>query len=385
MERLPPDEPRDPDDLDDPDIRDESDDADDALHADDADDALEPPREPLVGGSPHLQLDLFATGPPREADDATGVEAGAVQAAVVPAETAALARALPRSVYLGGSTWSFPGWAGLVYDGVYTESRLARHGLAAYARHPLLRAVGIDRTHYRPLPAGDLARYAAAVPADFLFLIKAHEACTLARYPDHPRYGAERGLANPLFLDAGYAAQEVVAPYAEGLGERGGALLFQFAPQDLGPQERFAAELHRFLTALPRGPLYAVELRNREQLSPDYAAALAAAGACPCLNVYSRMPDLRRQARATGALRAPIVLVRWLVAPATTYAIASRRFAPFNHLSAPDLETRRTLAALAGAALRAGRPFLATVNNNAEGCAPLSIVELAREIAARRG
>jgi uncharacterized protein YecE (DUF72 family) len=331
------------------------------------------------------QLDLFSTGPPGEAGEEDGGEAGTVQAAAVPEETAALARALPRSVYLGGSTWSFPGWAGLVYDGVQPQARLARHGLAAYARHPLLRAVGIDRTHYRPLPAGDLARYAAAVPEDFLFLVKAHEACTLARYPDHPRYGAERGLANPLFLDEAYAAQEVVAPYVEGLGERGGALLFQFAPQELGPPERFAAELHRFLTALPRGPLYAVELRNHELLSPDYAAALAGAGACPCLNVYPRMPDLRRQVRATGALRAPIVLVRWLVSPASTYEIASRKFAPFNRLSAPDLEVRRTLAALAHAALRAGRPFLATVNNNAEGSAPLSIVELAREIVTRQG
>ena len=29
--------------------------------------------------------------------------------------------------------------------------KLARHGLEAYAKHPLLRTVGLDRTYYRPI------------------------------------------------------------------------------------------------------------------------------------------------------------------------------------------------------------------------------------------
>ncbi len=32
-------------------------------------------------------------------------------------ELAGLGRVLPEDVYLGGSTWSFPGWRGLVYEG----------------------------------------------------------------------------------------------------------------------------------------------------------------------------------------------------------------------------------------------------------------------------
>ncbi|HYL06098.1 MAG TPA: DUF72 domain-containing protein [Thermoanaerobaculia bacterium] len=308
---------------------------------------------------------------------------GAVGAAAASDEVAALARSLPAGIYLGGSTWSFPGWAGLVYDGAYPPARLAHHGLAAYARHPLLRAVGIDRTHYRPLPAAELAQDAAAVPQDFLFLVKAHEACTLASFPDHPRYGAERGQPNPRFLDAGYAAAEVVAPYVEGLGAKGGALLFQFAPQDLGPPRRFAARLRAFLGALPPGPLYAVELRNRELLTADYAAALAAAGACHCLNVHPRMPDVRVQARLAGVASGPLTVGRWLLGSGTTYEQASKRFAPFNRLTAPDPAARRALAGLAREALAAGRRFLLTVNNNAEGCAPLSIAALAQELAHR--
>ena len=48
-------------------------------------------------------------------------------AAVAPADAdVALAAVLPRELHLGTSTWSFAGWQGLVYDGAYEESKLAR-------------------------------------------------------------------------------------------------------------------------------------------------------------------------------------------------------------------------------------------------------------------
>ena len=345
--------------------------------------ALTPPAAGASSGASGAPAASIAPGAAvAAAAVAATVGAAAVGAAVPSPEVVELATRLPAGTYLGGSTWSFPGWAGLVYDRAHPAARLARHGLAAYARHPLLRAVGIDRTHYRPLPAAELAAYAAAVPPDFLFLVKAHEACTLAHFPDHPRYGAERGRANPLFLDPAYAAAEVVAPYAEGLRAKGGALLFEFAPQDLGPPRRFATRLHAFLAALPRGPLYAVELRNRELLTADYAAALAAAGACHCLNVHPRMPDVRVQARlARVAAAAPLTVGRWMLGSGASYEAASKRFAPFHRLAAPDPVARQALAGLAREALAAGRSVLLTVNNNAEGCAPLSIVALASELA----
>jgi uncharacterized protein YecE (DUF72 family) len=330
---------------------------------------------PSAPGSP-------ASGSESGSDSSLPDKVGAVGAATPPAEVAELAARLPAGLYLGGSTWSFPGWAGLVYDRPYPGPQLARGGLAAYARHPLLRAVGIDRTHYRPLAAADLGRYAAAVPEGFRFLVKAHEVCTLARFPDHPRYGAERGRANPLFLDAAYAAAEVVAPYVEGLGAKGGALLFEFAPQDLGSPRSFAKRLRAFLAALPPGPRYAVELRNRELLTADYAAALAAAGACHCLNVHPRMPDVRVQAHLAGAAAAPLLVGRWLLGSGATYEETGRRFAPFNRLVAPDLTARKALVELARSALAAGRPVLLTVNNNAEGCAPLSILALVQDLLA---
>jgi uncharacterized protein YecE (DUF72 family) len=324
------------------------------------------------------QLSLF--GPPVDEAEVPPEPKGGVGAAAPEADVIALGRELPETIRLGGSTWSFPGWEGWIYDRRYPESRLARQGLDAYARHPLLRAVGIDRTHYTPLSAADLAEYAAVVPEGFRFLVKAHDALTLSVFPDRPRYGADRGKANPRFLDAAYAADRVVAPFVEGLGAKGGTLLFQFAPQSLGGPERFAARLAEFVAALPKGPLYAVEVRNRELLAPAYAEALAATGACHCFNVLTRMPDLPTQARLVPLAARPATIIRWLVAPGMTYEESGERYAPFDRMRKADPETRSAVAALAREAAAAGRNFLCTINNNAEGCAPASIVELAREI-----
>ncbi|HEX2225372.1 MAG TPA: DUF72 domain-containing protein [Thermoanaerobaculia bacterium] len=326
--------------------------------------------------NPEDQIPLFDFAPP----EPPRRERRGVAPAPVSPEAEALGRALPHGCYLGVSTWSFPGWAGLVYDDRYAQGKLAREGLAAYAQHPLFRAVGIDRTHYSPADAEDLAESAAMVPQDFRFLVKAHEVCTLARFPDRPRYGSQRGQANSLFLDVSYTADQVVAPYVEGLGDKGGALLFQFAPQDLGTPERFADALQSFLTALPRGPRYAVELRNRELLTPAYADALASAAACHCHNVHPRMPDVRTQARLAQSHRSPVIVGRWLLAQGMAYEQAGRLYEPFDKLVAPDPGARRSLAELARETLASGREFLLTVNNNAEGCSPLSIQALAREI-----
>lgn len=295
------------------------------------------------------------------------------------AELAPLAAALPPNLRLGTSSWTFPGWAGIVWPDQPSEARLAREGLEVYARHPLLRTVGIDRTFYAPVEAAVLAGYAAQVPADFRFLVKAHEACTVARWPAHARYGAQRGQANDRFLDPAYACDRVVAPAVEGLGAKLGPIVFQLPPQAVDGD--FADRLHRFLEGLPRGPLYAVELRNGKLLGQRYLDALAAAGAVHCFNVHAGMVPLAEQLQRVDFSRGPAVVVRWMLHAGLTYETAVARYGPFSALVDEDPASRDTIAQLANAAAQTGVPMWIIVNNKAEGSAPLSIAKLARAIA----
>lgn len=298
-----------------------------------------------------------------------------------------LRAALPRRLRLGTSSWSFPGWAGLVWDRAHGAEKLAREGLSAYARHPLLRAVGLDRTYYAPLPSHALAGYAAQVPDDFRFVVKAHEACTLARFPRGPRGGPTPGAPNPRFLDAGYASDAVVAPFAEGLGARAGVLVFQFPPQDegaLGGPDAFADGIHRFLAALPRGPCYAVEIRNAAWLTERYAAALAAAGGVHCLTVHPSMPDLATQSRIAAAALAGPCVVRWMLRSGASYEAARERYRPFDQLVDEDPATRGDVADLCLAAAERRADTYVIANNKAEGSAPLTLRRLAEALAAER-
>ena len=150
-----------------------------------------------------------------------------VEAAQPADDVNVVARRLPHGLYLGTSSWSFPGWEGIVYDRKVSKSALARHGLAAYAKHPLFKTVGIDRTYYGPISKVEFAHYADAVPEHFRFVIKAHEMLTRIRTKD------DVASLNPAFLDVNYAMEEVIGPCLEGLGKRASVLLLQFPPQQV--------------------------------------------------------------------------------------------------------------------------------------------------------
>ena len=89
-----------------------------------------------------------------------------------------LAASLPTGFRMGTSSWSFPGWQGIVYARKRATSMLAREGLHEYAQHPLLRTVGIDRSFYAPIPEDDLLRYADQLGDEFPCCAKAPAAVT---------------------------------------------------------------------------------------------------------------------------------------------------------------------------------------------------------------
>ncbi len=318
--------------------------------------------------STELQQDLFG-GPP-----AAPVVGEARQPAL-----AALAAQLPRALRLGTSSWAFPGWRGLVYARQHRESELARHGLGAYARHPLLRTVGVDRAFYAVLRRAQWRAFADAVPSDFRFVVKAHAALTV---PPGARRPAFLERSPEVFLDAGYAERQVLMPALEGLGERLGLILLQFSPlpsEVLRERGRLLERLHRFLRMLPRGAVWAIEWRDAAMLGPDYEALLADTGAVHGYSAHPRMPRLAAQLAAPA--RGPL-LIRWLLERGQLYEQARRRYAPFDRLVDPDPRTRQEIVECASTALSRGMQTLVIVNNKAEGSAPLSVVALASALVA---
>jgi uncharacterized protein YecE (DUF72 family) len=323
--------------------------------------------------------------PPKEQTDLFGgpaADAQIVRPAAPAPQLLHAAQRLPKNLHLGTSSLSFPGWEGIVYAEQYRVAVLARHGLRAYAQHPLLNALNIDSTFYRPPSAEQLSQQAADVPDNFRFIVKAYTGLTTA--PDTPR-AQQRGI-EPVFLDPVYAEQTVITPLVKGLGSKLGAVLFQFSPlgyrytRDPGT---FVARLGEFLTALPRGPVYAVELRDPEILGAHYEDALAAAGAVHCSTVHSRMPPVDRQildGQVSDGNSGPMI-IRWMLQPGDDYESAGARFAPFNRIMEPDKLSRGRIAKLVKRGLSSGRDVYVMAANNAEGSAPLTLFELATAIA----
>lgn len=310
------------------------------------------------------QPELFTSGPAAPVDTAPGA-----------AELATLAARLPAGLRMGTSSWTFPGWAGLVYDRETSPGTLASHGLAAYAGHPLLRCVGLDRTYYGPVPVSALRHYRDQTPPGFRFLVKADRRLL---FPGGP------GSDPEAFLNPAWARDHVVGPLTEGLGEKLAAVLFQFPPMSpdaLGGPRRFAEKLYRFLDALPAATPGVVEIRTAAFLTADYAQALHHAGARHGFVVHPEMPELDAQARVVAPEAAGGTVVRWMLQPGYRYPEAREAWAPFRALQAPDPASRAQVAALLGRALAAGGEALVVVNNKAEGSSPLSVEALARALA----
>ena len=300
-----------------------------------------------------------------------------------------LARSLPSGLHMGTSSWSFPGWRGLVWRGDHTGSQLARQGLPAYSGHPLLRCVSLDRSFYRPLSASEYATYAAQVPQHFRFVVKAPSLVCDALI----RGSDGRGLQdNPAFLDPALAISEFVQPAIDGLGDKIGALVFQLSPLPPSRLARLGDVLDRLsemLIALPQlgpvapGAVVAVEVRNPEFLSPAFASVLKAAGATYCVGLHPRMPPIEEQLPMLRAMWPAPLVCRWSLNRkhgSHGYEQAKGLYEPFDRLQDPDPTTRETLARLVTVTAGVSLPVYITVNNKAEGSAPLSVLALAKAV-----
>lgn len=337
-----------------------------------------------------MQEDLF--GHPEESGPSSPKRqrAAGVQPAAFAAYCYDVASVLPPQLRMGVSTWSYPGWDGLVWQGHYSESVLSKKGLTALSQHPLMRTVCIDRTFWRPLTTEQYAHYAAQVPDDFRFMVKCPNAVTDAQIRAEDGKGQQR---NPVFLDPQLAINQFVMPCLEGLGKKLGVLVFQISPL---PLDMFT-DLHSFFArldpllaavqqALKQAPnvIVAVEVRDAHlQRHPDFVPTLQRHSATMCLGLHGKMPAIEEQLKILRQFWPTPLICRWNLNHSFGpygYPTAQEKHQPFDQIRSPDLRTRTKLASTIRAITGAGQAAFVTISNDAEGCAPRSIELLAQEI-----
>jgi uncharacterized protein YecE (DUF72 family) len=291
-------------------------------------------------------------------------------------------RTLPKNVLLGTSSWTFPGWGGIVYEGKPTSKDLLQGGLRAYAENPIFRTVGIDRSHYAPLTTGELERYASMLPPRYPTLSKMWDEVSLFAFPPHPRFGVRAGQRNPRFFDPALAIEEVLPAYDSAFAEHTAPFIVEVAPIPstlLPSRSEFAERADGFFGALPKRFRYALELRSKELMSRELLRVLASHGVGYVFNFWTGMPTLGAQIALPGSLTTDFVVARLMLPPYQRYADKRAEYAPFDALVSPELGMREDVVTLIQ---RAGdRTCHILVGNKAEGCAPLTALAIAEDLA----
>jgi uncharacterized protein YecE (DUF72 family) len=245
-------------------------------------------------------------------------------------------------LYLGTSGWSYADWEGSLYpEGLPAAARLAE-----YANH--YATVEIDSTFYGTPRRSTVERWREIVPEGFLFA---------AKFPQEVTH--EKNLVG---------SEEPARTFVQTmslLGDRLGLLLLQLPPS-------FSVEgmgvLEDFLTTLPEGLRYTVEVRHRSWLGSDLPELLREHGVALALIDYPRMP---RMEEAT----ADFVYIRWL---------GDRREFPegHTHLKKDRDDDLLWWAGVVDRFLQEGKTVFAYANNHYQNHSPST---LERFLELRRG
>jgi uncharacterized protein YecE (DUF72 family) len=140
----------------------------------------------------------------------------------------------------------------------------------------------------------------------------------------------------------------------------------------------FTAHLDRFLSKLPEGWSYGVEIRNREWLQPDYFAVLRKHGVVHVFNNWSRMPTVGEQMVVMGSNTSDaMVAARFLLKPGRSYEEAVEQFSPYKAVKEVNEEARAAGRKLIAAAKQQGKKAFIYVNNRLEGNALETISAMA--------
>lgn len=298
-----------------------------------------------------------------------------------------LTRLASHGVYVGTSSWKYPGWCGLIYGnnryeyrGKFAKARFEAGCLGEYAE--VFKTVSVDATYYAFPSQEFLSGLVSQVPHDFKFGFKVTGDITQKKFPKHPRFGKRAGKENEYFLSVD-AFERRFLNLLEPFRSNVGILMFEFSrfyPGDFAHGNEFVDVLDGFLTKLPKGWPIGIELRNQAWLGSEYLHCLARHGITHIFNHWTDMPPVGEQLLIPGCYTTPeLVAARFLVTPGLKYEESVERYEPFDRLQAIDLEARAAGSRFILDGL--GTPQRTTfifVNNRVEGNAPLTIWEMAK-------
>jgi uncharacterized protein YecE (DUF72 family) len=297
-----------------------------------------------------------------------------------------------QGVFIGTSSWKYPGWLDVIYErdryiwrGRFSEARFERNCLAEYAE--IFSTVSVDASYYQFFKAETLAALAGQVPDRFQFAFKVCADITLKTFPQQPRYGSRAGSLNPHFLDAPLFTDAVLARH-ESIRNKVGLFMFEFSrfhPGEFARGSEFLAALDEFLGQLPRGWPYGVELRNRQWLQPEYFAVLARHGVTHIFNAWTDMPPVEEQLALPGSESNPSLLAaRFLLREGRKYEAAVRAFSPYQEIQDPNPAGRGAAVVLARRGTQSGgrTKVMLFVNNRYEGHSPGTIISILDQLSA---
>ena len=288
-----------------------------------------------------------------------------------------------RGVYIGGSSWKYEGWV----DQIYTRSRYLTRGrfskklfeetcLAEYAS--VFPAVCGDFSFYQFPSEAFWSKLFRQTPERFRWGLKIPEQISVPVWPVHPRYGALAGLANPTFLDTGLLEQAFLRPL-EPYRPQIGVLLFEFATfasKVFATAADFVEVLDPFLSSLPAGWRYGVEIRAPDFLGPRYFDCLRAHNVAHVYNAWTRMPGIHEQFAIPQSRTSDLIVARALLKRGHLYEDAVRMFSPYTQVQEINEEVRTGLREIVDVAMVDGVPAFVFVNNRLEGNSPGTIVAI---------
>lgn len=301
-------------------------------------------------------------------------------------KAAELARA---GVFIGTSSWKYPGWSGMLYDraryeyrGKFAVSRFEKNCLSEYAE--VFKTVCIDAAYYTFPSEKYLEGLTSQVPADFQFAMKVTDEITVKKFPNLARFGHRAGQPNEHFLSAKLFADAFLRPCESHRGNFG-LLMFEFSrfySTDYEHGRDFVTDLDKFLGQIPKGWSYAVEMRNKHWLQRDYFACLARHDVAHVFNSWNAMPSVEEQMAIEGSQTNPkLSAARFLLKPGRSYEQAVKTFQPYERVQEVYPEARTAGKRLIAEGKKGGdrRKTFIYVNNRLEGNALETIDAIVEE------